>query len=127
MMATTQPEDIPQTIRSRCQHFSFHAVKFDEIVSQLRSIAEKEGIQADDEALSVLAEAGEGSMRDALSIMDQAIAGCGATLSGAKVRELVVDVGPEALETLMTAVARSSRADALLIVSNLMAEGHNPA
>src|SRR5260370_1417313 len=127
MMATTQPEDIPQTIRSRCQHFSFHAVKFDEIVSQLRSIAGKEGIQADDEALSVLAEAGEGSMRDALSIMDQAIAGCGAKLSGAKVRELVGDVGPEALETLMAAVARSSSEDALRIVDNLMAEGHNPA
>ncbi len=127
MMATTQPEDIPQTIRSRCQHFSFHAVKFDEIVSQLRSIAEKEGIQADDEALSVLAEAGEGSMRDALSIMDQAIAGCGAKLSGAQVRELVGDVGPEALETLMAAVARSSSEDALRIVDKLMTEGHNPA
>ena len=40
MMATTQPEDIPQTIRSRCQHFSFHAVKFDDIVAQLRTIAD---------------------------------------------------------------------------------------
>src|SRR5512142_1494530 len=55
MMATTQPEDIPQTIRSRCQHFSFHAVQFDEIVRQLRSIAKQEGIKADDAALSMLA------------------------------------------------------------------------
>src|SRR5690348_14334518 len=70
MMATTQPEDIPQTIRSRCQHFSFHAVRFDEIVQQLRDIAAKENIQTDDEALAVLAEAGDGSVRDALSIMD---------------------------------------------------------
>src|SRR5512138_1239310 len=74
MMATTQPEDIPQTIRSRCQHFSFHAVRFDEIVAQLRAIAGREQIQANDEALAMLAEAGDGSMRDALSIMDQAIA-----------------------------------------------------
>ena len=44
MMATTQPEDIPQTIRSRCQHFSFHAVSFDDIVQQLRDIAKQEGI-----------------------------------------------------------------------------------
>src|SRR5207245_9265167 len=80
MMATTQAEDIPQTIRSRCQHFSFHAVKFDEIVSQLGAIAAKENIQTDDEALAVLAEAGDGSMRDALSIMDQAIACCGPKL-----------------------------------------------
>src|SRR3954467_10457137 len=73
MMATTQPEDIPQTIRSRCQHFSFHAVRFEEIIGQLRSIATSEGIEADENALSLLAEAGDGSMRDALSIMDQAI------------------------------------------------------
>ena len=74
MMATTQPEDIPQTIRSRCQHFSFHAVKLDDIVGQLRLIATAENIAADDATLSLLAEAGDGSMRDALSIMDQAIA-----------------------------------------------------
>ena len=73
-MATTQPEDIPQTIRSRCQHFSFHAVKFDDILAQLRMIAAKEQIAADEAALALLAEAGDGSMRDALSIMDQAIA-----------------------------------------------------
>ena len=74
MMATTQPEDIPQTIRSRCQHFSFHAVKLDDILSQLRRSPRKEEIDADDAALALLAEAGDGSMRDALSIMDQAIA-----------------------------------------------------
>src|SRR5207245_75897 len=61
MMATTQAEDIPQTIRSRCQHFSFHAVKFDEIVNQLGAIAAKENISTDDEALAVLAEAGDDS------------------------------------------------------------------
>src|SRR5277367_4320470 len=74
MMATTQPEDIPQTIRSRCQHFSFHAVKFDDILAQLGKIAGDEGVLTDDDSLSLLAEAGDGSMRDALSIMDQAIA-----------------------------------------------------
>src|ERR1700684_1415738 len=56
MLATTQPEDIPQTIRSRCQHFSFHAVKLDDIVGQLRSIATAEKIVADDATLSLLAE-----------------------------------------------------------------------
>ena len=88
MMATTQPEDIPQTIRSRCQHFSFHAVRFDDIVGQLRDIAKQEDINADDDALAMLAEAGDGSMRDALSIMDQAIACCGTTLSADVVRGL---------------------------------------
>ena len=127
MMATTQAEDIPQTIRSRCQHFSFHAVKFDEIVHQLGEIAGKENIQADNEALAVLAEAGDGSMRDALSIMDQAIACCGPTLSGELVRGLVGNVGSEVMEELMGTVARSSSEDALRLLDRLMMEGHNPA
>jgi DNA polymerase III subunit gamma/tau len=127
MMATTQAEDIPQTIRSRCQHFSFHAVKFDEIVKQLGDIAGKENIQADDEALAVLAEAGDGSMRDALSIMDQAIACCGTTLSGELVRGLAGTVGSEIMEELMATVERSSSQDALRILDRLMTEGQNPA
>jgi DNA polymerase III subunit gamma/tau len=127
MMATTQAEDIPQTIRSRCQHFSFHAVKFDEIVSQLGAIAAKENIQTDDEALAVLAEAGDGSMRDALSIMDQAIACCGTKLSGELVRGLVGNVGSEIFEDLMSTVSRGSSEEALRTLDRLMTEGHNPA
>jgi len=127
MMATTQAEDIPQTIRSRCQHFSFHAVKFDEIVRQLGDIAGKEKIQADSEALAVLAEAGDGSMRDALSIMDQAIACCGPRLSGELVRGLVGNVGSEVMEELMGTVAHSSSEEALRLLDRLMMEGHNPA
>src|ERR1051326_7991782 len=127
MLATTQPEDIPQTIRSRCQHFSFHAVKFDEIVGQLRDIAAKEKISADDNALAMLAEAGDGSMRDALSIMDQAIACCGSKLTGELVRGLVGAVPSEVLEEMMNAVAGNSSDDVLRQVDRLLTEGHNPA
>src|SRR5450756_2066213 len=56
MMTTTQPEDLPQTIRSRCQHFSYRAMKFLSLIGQLRLIATQEGIDADDSALSLLAE-----------------------------------------------------------------------
>src|SRR5436305_7492312 len=104
MMATTAPEDIPQTIRSRCQHFSFHAVRFDEIVKQLRGIAAQEKIQAEDEALALLAEAGDGSMRDALSIMDQAIASSGQVLKKDSVLQLIGAVPGEVLASLMQAV-----------------------
>src|SRR3954453_2060236 len=89
MMATTQPEDIPQTIRSRCQHFSFHAVRFAEIIKQLRMIADAEKIEADDNGLALLAEGGDGAMRHALSIMDQAIATTTKRLTAADVRGLV--------------------------------------
>ena len=125
MMATTQPEDIPQTIRSRCQHFSFHAVSFDDIVGQLRDIAKQEGISADDSALAMLAEAGDGSMRDALSIMDQAIASCGDTLSADVVRGLVGTVGSDILEDVMDAVARNSSEDVLRTVDRLLVEGQS--
>ena len=127
MMATTQPEDIPQTIRSRCQHFSFHAVRFDDIVGQLRSISDKEDIKVDDAALAMLAEAGDGSMRDALSIMDQAIACCGTTLTADVVRGLVGTVNSEVLERVMDAVHRNSSEDVLRIVDKLVVEGHSPA
>ncbi len=125
MMATTQPEDIPQTIRSRCQHFSFHAVRFDEIVQQLRDIAKQEGIAADDNALAMLAEVGDGSMRDALSIMDQAIACCGTTLSGDVVRGLVGTVSSDILEDVMDAVARNSSGDVLRTIDRLLVEGQS--
>ena len=125
MMATTQPEDIPQTIRSRCQHFSFHAVRFDDIVQQLRDIAKQEGITYDDNALAMLAEVGDGSMRDALSIMDQAIACCGTTLSGDVVRGLVGTVSSDVLEEVMDAVARNSSADVLRAIDRLLVEGQS--
>jgi len=127
MMATTQPEDIPQTIRSRCQHFSFHAVRFDDIVGQLRDIAAKENISADDNALAMLAEVGDGSMRDALSIMDQAIACCGTTLTADLVRGLVGAVPSEVLEQVMEGVAENSSERVLRLVDKLMTEGQNPA
>jgi DNA polymerase III subunit gamma/tau len=125
MMATTQPEDIPQTIRSRCQNFSFHAVRFDDIVGQLRAIAKQEKIKADDNALAMLAEAGDGSMRDALSIMDQAIASCGPTLSTEIVRGLVGSVPSEVLEDVMDAVTRNSSEDVLRLVDRLLVEGQS--
>ena len=127
MMATTQPEDIPQTIRSRCQHFSFHAVKFDDIVAQLRSIAGREDIQADDEALALLADAGDGSLRDALSILDQAIAGCCNRLDGESVRGLVGSVPAEVLEEMMQAVSQGYSQEVLRLVDRVVTEGQSPA
>src|SRR6201996_7775778 len=115
MMATTQPEDIPQTIRSRCQHFSFHAVKLEDIVGQLRKIATDENIIADDATLSLLAEAGDGSMRDALSIMDQAIASAPVvdskpSLTAEQVRELMGTVSNVVYEQILEAVHANNSA-----------------
>ena len=126
MLATTQPEDIPQTIRSRCQHFSFRAVKFDDIVGQLRDLLTREKIEADDDALALLAEAGDGSMRDALSILDQAIASSTGKLTADSVRNLVGAAPAHVLEQVMHAVAESKSEEILRQVDHLISEGHSP-
>ncbi|HWW13908.1 MAG TPA: DNA polymerase III subunit gamma/tau [Candidatus Dormibacteraeota bacterium] len=126
MLATTQPEDVPQTIRSRCQHFSFRAVKFDDIVGQLRDLVGREKIEADDDALALLAEAGDGSMRDALSILDQAIASSSGKITADSVRNLVGAAPAHVLENVMQAVARGASDDVLRQVDHLISEGHSP-
>jgi DNA polymerase III subunit gamma/tau len=132
MMATTQPEDIPQTVRSRCQHFSFHAVKLVDILGELRGIAEREGVDADEAALSLLAEAGDGSMRDALSIMDQAIASAPvedgrARLDVGQIRELMGTVPNAVFERILEAVDGNRSAEVITVANQLLDAGNSPA
>jgi DNA polymerase-3 subunit gamma/tau len=131
MMATTEPENIPQTIRSRCQHFSFHAVKFDDILAQLKMIAIQEQVEAEEAALALLAEAGDGSMRDALSIMDQAIASAPRdeknrpVLSTAQIRELMGAVPNAVFERLLESVAAGQSAELMEQLNVLLNAGHS--
>ena len=132
MMATTQPEDIPQTIRSRCQHFSFHAVRFDDILAQLRAIAAQEEIDAEEGALALLAEAGDGSMRDALSIMDQAIASAARVdgrphLAAEQIRELMGSVPDTVFERLMEAISAGQTSAVIQEANTLLNAGNSPA
>jgi DNA polymerase-3 subunit gamma/tau len=132
MMATTEPENIPQTIRSRCQHFSFHAVKFDDILAQLKAIAAHEQVEAEEAALALLAEAGDGSMRDALSIMDQAIASAPVengrpVLAAAQIRDLMGSVPNAVFERLLEAVAAGQTAELMEQLNVLLNAGHSPS
>jgi DNA polymerase III subunit gamma/tau len=132
MMATTQPEDIPQTVRSRCQHFSFHAVKLVDILAQIRGIATAENVQADEAALALLAEAGDGSMRDALSIMDQAIASAPVEdgrprLEATQIRELMGSVPNVVFERILEAVDANRSADVITVANELLDAGNSPA
>jgi DNA polymerase-3 subunit gamma/tau len=132
MMATTQPEDIPQTIRSRSQHFSFHAVSFEDILSELQAIATKENVGADETALALLAEAGDGSMRDALSIMDQAIASAPvqdgkAVLDAGQIRELMGTVPNTVFEKLLEQIGENQSAAVLQETNSLLNAGNSPS
>jgi len=125
VLCTTEAHKIPATIASRCQHFSFRSVEFEALVARMTWICGQEGIQADAEALSVLAQAGEGSVRDSLSALDQAIACCGDTLQASEVRALLGAFSLDALQQVSQALLDGSSARMLEVVDELERNGHN--
>src|SRR2546428_2563382 len=125
VMATTEPENLVDTIRSRSQHFHFRALSFGEITERLREVAGKEGLRAEPGALAVMARAAEGSLRDALSLLEQARSYCGDSLTDAQVRELLGIVSEETLEELLAAIEARSAERVLALVHRLLAEGQN--
>ena len=125
VMATTQPEDLVDTIRSRSQHFHFRALTFGEITERLQEIAQKENLKIDAGALAVIARMAEGSMRDALSLLEQARAYCGETIENNAVRELLGVVADDALAELVAAIAEGSADRALGLIHTFQKEGRN--
>jgi DNA polymerase-3 subunit gamma/tau len=125
VMATTEPENLVDTIRSRSQHFHFRALTFAEITARLEEIAGKENLQIEPGALAVIARMAEGSMRDALSLLEQARAYCGDTIPAKDVRELLGVVPEDALEELINAIAAGSADRVLALVHSFQKEGRN--
>jgi len=125
VMATTQPENLVDTIRSRSQHFHFRALSFQEISQALEKIAVGEKLALEPGARAVIARAAEGSLRDALSVLEQAIAYCGPTIGDTPVRELLGVVEEELLDELVEAIAAQSAERALGLVHTLIARGQN--
>ncbi|HTA94534.1 MAG TPA: AAA family ATPase, partial [Verrucomicrobiae bacterium] len=125
VMATTEPDKLADTIRSRSQHFHFRALSFAEINGALSEIAKKEGLKAEPEALGVMARAAEGSLRDALSLLEQARAYSGAEITDASVRELLGVVPEEALGELVAAIEHHSADKVLELVHRFQKEGRN--
>jgi DNA polymerase III subunit gamma/tau len=125
VLCTTEAHKIPATIASRCQHFSFRSVDFENLVARMEWICDQEGIEATPEALSVLAQAGEGSVRDSLSALDQAIACCGTKLDAAEVRALLGAFSLETLHEVTAALEQSASNRMLEIVDGLERNGQN--
>ena len=125
LLCTTEAHKIPATIASRCQQFSFRSVDFAEIVERMQWIAGKEGIQADDEVWSALALAGEGSVRDSLSALDQAIACCGSRLDAAQVRELLGMFSLASLGSVAQALAAGDARRMLDVAAELDSRGRS--
>jgi len=125
VMATTQPEDLADTIRSRSQHFHFRALTFAEIAGRLEEIAKKENLKIEPGAMAVIARMAEGSLRDALSLLEQGRAYCGDTISDKEVRELLGVVPEDALEELVGAISSGSADRALGLVHTFQKDGRN--
>ncbi len=125
ILCTTEAHKIPNTIASRCQQFSFRSVDFAEVVGRMEWICRQEGIEADAEVLAVLARCGEGSVRDSLSALDQAIACCGSRLDGQQVRELLGVFSIEKLDRVTGALAASDSRRMLDIVRELDSNGQS--
>ncbi|HGZ9740866.1 DNA polymerase III subunit gamma/tau [Staphylococcus aureus] len=100
ILATTEPHKIPPTIISRAQRFDFKAISLNQIVERLKFVADAQQIECEDEALAFIAKASEGGMRDALSIMDQAIAFGDGTLTLQDALNVTGSVHDEALDHL---------------------------
>jgi DNA polymerase-3 subunit gamma/tau len=125
LLCTTESHKIPSTIVSRCQQFSFRSVDFAELVNRMEWIMQQEGITADADAVAVLARAGEGSVRDSLSALDQAIACCGDKLDAAEVRALLGMFSLESLGRVTQALANNDSQKMFDVVAELEANGRS--
>lgn len=126
VLATTAPENLPETIRSRAQHFHFRSLSFAEIAEAIERVAHSEGLEIEPGAVAVLARAAEGSLRDGLSLLEQAIAYCEKTITDAEVRALLGVVSEEALDEMVEAISSSSAEKALALVHRIISSGENP-
>jgi DNA polymerase-3 subunit gamma/tau len=123
VLATTEKHKVLPTIISRCQSFDFRRPGVDTLREKLVEIAEAEEIEAEPEALTVIAREGRGSFRDAEGLLDQLASFAEGPITAAMVRELLGSVGPEALLETTAALHERRAADALRIVDRLSNEG----
>jgi DNA polymerase-3 subunit gamma/tau len=110
LLATTDPQKLPVTVLSRCLQFSLKRLSRIEIEGQIRRILKAEGVAFDDAAVALVARAAEGSLRDALSLLDQAIAFGGGAVHHAEVAEMLGTIDRKALAALALALADEDRA-----------------
>jgi DNA polymerase-3 subunit gamma/tau len=124
IMATTHPHKVPETILSRSQQFEFRTIPASKIAERLHIIADAEKIKVTDDALREIARAGEGSMRDAQSAFDQVISFSEGKIEASDVEAALGLASSELLSRVTRAIAEQKPAEALAVVADLAARGH---
>jgi len=125
ILATTRVEDLVETIKSRAQLFQFRSLTFKEIAGEIERITKAENLKIEPGAVAVLARAAEGSLRDGLSLLEQAIAYSGDEITDTQVRELLGVVAESVLDDLVEAIAAQAAERALSLVHRLISDGQN--
>lgn len=125
IFATTEPHKVLPTILSRVQRFDFKRISVDEIVQRLRKISLDEDISIDEESLHVIAKKADGALRDALGLMDQAIAFCGDTITHNELLQALNVVGTDRLFEFMTCVKEHDADKGLELINTLLQEGYD--
>ena len=125
-MATTEPHKIPPTIISRCQRFEFRKISVNDIVERLSTVVTNEGTQVEDEALQIVARVAEGGMRDALSLIDQAISYSDETVTTEDVLAVTGSVSQQYLGNLVECIRENDVSRALQIIDEMMSKGKDP-
>lgn len=124
ILATTEAHKIPITILSRCQRYDFHRISIDTIAARLDELLKAEGVEAEEKAVRYVAKAGDGSMRDALSLLDQCIAFyLGQTLTYDKVLEVLGAVDTEVFSQLLRKVLSGDVTGTIHVLENLIVGG----
>jgi DNA polymerase-3 subunit gamma/tau len=126
ILASTELHKIPATIVSRCQRFTFRALSVSEIARHLEKVAREEGIRVDPAALETLASAAEGSLRDALSLLDQAATLSGGNVDQATCVDILALVDRELLEAVYSGIASGDRGAAIAALATLTEGGEDP-
>ena len=125
IFATTEIHKIPATILSRCQHYNFRRIARAEIVERLRHVVNQDQIVIEERSLMALARASEGSMRDGLSLLDQAVAFGGKTIVHTDLEALLGAVPQELVRAMIQAITAQESASALLVLAQLLDQGHD--
>ena len=125
IFATTEIHKIPATILSRCQHYNFRRIARTEIVERLRHVVNQDQILIEERSLMALARASEGSMRDGLSLLDQAVAFGGKTIVHTDLEALLGAVPQELVRAMIQAITTQESAAALRVLAQLLDQGHD--
>ena len=127
LFATTEADKVPITVRSRCQRFDLRRISAEDLAAYFKELADKEGVTIDDEALRLVARAADGSARDGLSLLDQAIALSQGNVDAEAVRNMLGLSDQSRIIDLFKAVAGGKPDEAIALFDGLYTDGADPA